>query len=369
MQFTHNREQLLDACTIADGATAARSTMPILGCIKIAADGDTITVMATDNEIGLRYEMECQGIEKGGSGVFPPDKLLPILRQAGVQEVEFKSKSGGIEIKTKMGRFAIAEQDADTFPDVLGVPGDGGSVAVGRQEFHDALARTITCVDKTEATAPWAVTGVLLELDGDKLILAGTDTRRLAVATIGNVVGERAKVGVLIPRKTVAVILKAIHHSDESTVTIQIGDRGFSLQCGKLTINSRLLEGKFPPYRDIIPKKPAMKFQLPREDFHNATSQAAIMKEDDTRRIDIRFANGEAELTAQSSMGKSNVKVEVPDFTGKELEVGFNPDYLLDAMRSCTGENIEVEASEGTKPVVFRDGANYLHLIMPLSNA
>lgn len=369
MQFTHNREQLLNACTIADGATAARSTMPILSCIKIVADGETIAVMATDNEIGLRYELECEGIKEGGSGVFPPDKLLPILRQAGTEEVEFRSKSGGIEIKTKLGRFAIAEQDADTFPELSCVPEGTPVFAVSRQEFHDALAKTITCVDKTEATARWAVTGVLLEMDGDKLHLAGTDTRRLAVATINGVVGEKMKTGILLPRKTVLVILKAIHHNEEKTVSIQIADRGFSLQCGKLTIHSRLLEGKFPPYRDIIPKKPAMKFQLPREDFQIATSQAAIMKEDDTRRIDIRFANGEAELTAQSSIGKSNVKIDVPDFSGKELEVGFNPDYLLDAMRSCVHENIDVEATEGNKPVVFRDGDNYLHLIMPLSNA
>lgn len=366
MKFSHARESLLTACTVADSAAASRTTMPILTCIKLVAGDGKVIVMGTDNEIGLRYELTADAVETPGVCVLPPDRLLPILKQTSSSPIQFRESDDTVQIKTSSGRFTLTSQDADKFPDVPPIEDDGYVCKVGRAALLDAIARTLPCADKTEATARWAVTGLYFEIAKSGITVAGTDTRRLAVVTLPHEQLSEPSTG-LVPQKAANVLLKALSASDDETVTFWIGKNAAVFSCGPVTVHTKLVEGRFPPFRDIIPKKPAIKFSAPREEFANAVLQAAIMKEAETSRVDFKFEGKSVEMVSKSQLGASDVKLDLPDFNGEPVEIAFNPSYLSDCFKVCSGDAVDVEMTDGQNPVVFRDGKDYLHLVMPLT--
>lgn len=366
MRFSHDRLKLLAACTVADSATAQRTTKPILTCIKLVIGGRKIVAMGTDNEIGVRYELDAEDIEADGVCVLPPKKLMPFMRDCPSERLKFKEIGDSVAITGDGAKISPVSQDAATFPDVPPLGGADETCEVNRAALADAIARCLPCADKTEASARWAVTGLLFEVGKTGLVVVGTDTRRLGVVNCELVRTCEPTTG-LIPRRTCEVLIKALATCEAETVTFSLTKNGATFACGPATVHTKLVEGRFPPYRDIIPKKPAHKFGIPRVEFAAAVKLAGGMADDETKRVDFLFENGAVEMVAKSNLGASDVRLELPGYTGGRLEVAFNPAYLADCFRVCAGETLDVEMTDGGKPVVFRDGTDYLHLIMPLT--
>lgn len=366
MRFSHSRAQLLAACTAADNAVASRTTMPIMTCIKLIVADRKIVAMGTDNELGVRYEMPAEDIEVDGTGVLPPDKLLPFLKECHAETLKIRELGDAIHIAGNGAKLTLTTQNGNDFPDVPPIGHDGETCEVNRLALMDAIARTLPCADKTEATARWAVSGLLVEVGKDGLTIVGTDTRRLAVANLSaNRLSE--PVSGLLPRKACESLLRTLANAGEEAVTFRLTKNAAVFACGPLTLHTKLVEGRFPPYRDIIPKKPTSKFQIPRGEFAAAVKLAGGMADNETRRVDFNFDGGAVEMVAKSTLGASDVKLELPGYISGRLEIAFNPAYLLDCLRVCAGETLSVETTDGQRPAVFRDGADYLHLIMPLT--
>jgi DNA polymerase-3 subunit beta len=138
---------------------------------------------------------------------------------------------------------------------------------------------------------------------------------------------------------------------------------------GPVLIHTKLVEGRFPPYRDIIPKKSAVKLPLPTADFLSRVRQAAIMTDDETKRVDFSFERGKVTLKAQGAeTGSSEVVLDLPDYAGADVEIAFDPQYLVEMLRAIEGEpTLTLEMTDGQKPALFKVGDNYVYLVMPLS--
>lgn len=376
MKFQCPREWLLTACQLVGQAVAARSTKPVLGCIKAIAETDALFLMATDNEIGIRYELRGVEVKRAGAAILPPGKLTSILRESTDVDISLDADENGTLVRTGTGKFNLPGGNPAEFPDIQAFNEDAGYHEIESGALRSMIKRVAFAADKTEATARWAVTGVLWEAEGKKVRLIATDTRRLALCEGPAAVhGEKAKdkdaktQSHLVPQKAIQLLDRSLTDDGEK-IRVALTANEATFQTGRALIHTKLVEGRFPPYRDIIPKKPGMSLQVPVADFLSRVRQAAIMTDDETKRVEFTFETGKVTLNAQGGAdnGSGEVMLELPDYKGANVEIAFNPQYLIDMLRAVENEpTLKLEMTDGQKPAVFRLGDDYLYLVMPLT--
>ena len=370
MKVTCVRSGLLGACKLVQGAVAARSTKPILSNLKAIAQDDALTLMATDLEVGIRYELRGVTVLRAGEAILPAARLASILQETGDGEITLDATAEGTTIKLTGGRYELPGGDPAEFPDVPAF--DAG------QRYHEVTAgvlrtlirRTEFAAEKKESTR-WAVTGVLWEATDGQLRLVATDTKRLALTSgPADIHGEaEAKPhSHLVPLKAVKLLSQTLS-DDGERVRVSLRPNMALFQTERAVLHTQLVEGRFPPYRDIIPKKLAVKLTVGVHDLLGRVRQAAIMTDDESKRVDFAFEPGRAVLTARGAeTGSSEVTLDLPDYPGPEVKIAFDPAYLTDMLRAVEGEpTATLEMTDGTKPAVFRIGDDYTYLVMPLS--
>ena len=380
MKVTCLRDNLLTACQLAGAAVAARSTRPILTNLKAIAHDDALTLMATDMEIGIRYELRGVKVERAGAAILPPGKLTSILRETTDEEITLDAGEDVTRIKLSTGRFEMPGGIPDEFPDLPPFDAGGRYHELTAGTLRTLIRRTVFAAERKESTR-WAVTGILWEAeggaDGGKARLVATDTKRLAItegpATVhGDPNGASGADGKgqshLIPAKAIQLLDKNLA-DDGELVRVALKTNEALFQTERALIHTKLVEGRFPPYREIIPKKMAVKLSVSVAELMARVRQAAIMTDDETKRVDFKFTAGKAVLSAHGpETGMSEVEMPLPEFEGPDVEIAFDPAYLTEMLRAIDGEpTATLEMTDGQKPAVFRVGEQYLYLVMPLS--
>ncbi|MGL6073278.1 MAG: DNA polymerase III subunit beta [Fimbriiglobus sp.] len=369
MTITAPRDSLLAAVKIVAAAVGVRTTMPVLTMIKLIAEGDRLTLMATDNEIGIRYELRGIHAKQSGEAVLPPDKLASILSATADAEITISVGEESSKIRTSTGRYEIPVTDAALFPDIPNVDETSAYHEVTAGVLRTLLKRTAFAAEKRELTR-FAVTGVLWEALEKTVRIVATDTRRLAMTE-----GPAVVHGQPLPDKKDSIIpLRAIqllerNFSDDSElIKVVLKNNEAYFQTERAVIHTRLVEGRFPPYQNIIPSRATTKLDLPLAGFASAVKQAAIMTDDETRRVEFLFEPGSVTLTSKAAAaGSGEVKLELPDYDGASVKIAFDPNYLSDMFRAVDGEpTTRLEMTDGQRPAVFKIGADYLYLVMPL---
>ncbi|QEL14524.1 DNA polymerase III subunit beta [Limnoglobus roseus] len=373
MKVKCQRDWLLTACQLVGVAVAARTTKPVLSCIKAIAQDDALFLMATDLEIGVRYELRGIEVKRAGAALLQPNKLISILRESSDADITLDSDENGTLVRTSTGRFNLPGGDANEFPDIPAFDDGGQYHEINAGLLRSMIKRTAFAADKTEATARWAVTGVLWEAEEKKARLVATDTRRLAltegVADVHGGVKDAKTPSHLVPQKAVQLLERSLA-DDGELIRIVLKPNEAMFQTGRALIHTRLVEGRFPPYRDIIPKKPGVTLAIPTAEFLSRVRQAAIMTDDESKRVEFKFEPGKLTLNAQGGAdhGSGEVTMDLPDYQGGEIDIAFNPQYLIDMLRAVESEpTLTLEMTDGQKPAVFRLGADYLYLVMPLT--
>ncbi len=343
MKVTCIREGLLTACQLVGVAVAARTTKPILANVKAAARDDALTLMGTDLEVGIRYELRGVKVARAGSAILPVTRLVSILRETSDDEITLDAGDEMTTIRLSTGRFELP----------------GGDVA----------ERTAFAADKTESTR-FAVTGVLWEAENKTVRLVATDTKRLALCEgPADVHGGSDPKGQshLIPLKTIMLLERNLT-DDGEMVRVALKPNEALFQTERALIHTRLVEGRFPPYRSIIPKKLDIRLQVPVADFLARVRQAAIMTDEESKRVDFHFEKGQVTLTARGpETGTGEVTLALPEYAGPVVDIAFDPAYLVEMLRAIEGEpTATLEMTDGQKPALFRVGDQYLYLVMPL---
>jgi DNA polymerase III subunit beta len=370
MKVTCQRDGLLTACQLVGAAVAPRTTKPILSNIKMIAHDDALTLMATDMEIGMRYELRGNKVGRAGAAILPANRLISILRETADEEVTLDADPEKTTIRLSTGRFELPGGNPDEFPEIPSIEAGGGiQHEIRAGVLRTMIKRTLFAVEKRESTR-WAITGLLWDFGDDKLKLVGTDTRRLAMmegpaTAIGTPVASTHMH--LVPVKAVQLLERNLS-DDGELIRVALKPNEAMFQTERAMLHTRLVEGRFPPYKDIIPKKNSVSLTVNTADLLNRVRQAAIMAEDEGKRVDFSFEDGAVTLVARGAeTGSSEVKMELPEFTGKPINIAFDPNYLVEVLRAVEGEStVQLEMTDGQKPAVVRVGESYLYMIMPL---
>lgn len=374
MRILIDRGQLLSSLKLVGQAVADRTTNPILSMVLITAqDSGRITFQATDQEIGIACDMDGAEVPAAGSVVVQPQRFISLLREVDDERVEIFSDDSTVRLKTTSGKFQFPFTDPASFPVFPTISEDEPSFAINANDLATAIERTKFAADRTEVTARWSVTGTLMEIDHAKILrVIATDTRRLALSEspiTTNRNGRDLNSGQksLIPPKAIQLLASSLAGAGEP-VQVWIDDKSGVFKTARATIHTRLLEGRFPPYRDIIPKHPVATIPLPIDQFLSCVRQVSVMVSDESRRVGFAFAKNLLTLTADndSESGSGEVTMEI-EHDGDEVAAMLDPFYVLGMLKASEFDSLRVEMTGPAAPVVFRSGDSYLYLVMPLS--
>lgn len=368
MKITCNRSQLQSAFQTAATVVPSRSPKPVLQNVKMDASANGVTLIATDMEVGIRLALPDQVAEVPGSALLSVSQFGSILRESADETLKIEADGQGITVIGERSRFKLPSGNPQEFPDVAGFS-ESNYYTIGGRLFRELIRRTLFA---TEAeSGRYALGGVLLEVDEDRLTAVATDGRRLAkmegpLSREGNPAHSDAMI--IVPSRSMQLIERALANTDAD---VHVATRGndFLLRCPSATIITRLVEGRFPRWREVLPHRPhASTIDMSVGPLLSAIRQAAIVSSGESRGIDFIFADGTLTLRGLTAdVGESEVRLPIA-YEGETIELcldhRFVTDFLkvLDASRPFTLNIVDSDSA-----ALFETDDGYGYVVMPLA--
>jgi DNA polymerase-3 subunit beta len=366
MKVICNRGALLEALVVAGNVVAARTPKPVLQCVRVTAADEKLTLAATDLEVAIRYSDSQVQIEQPGEALLPADKFRDIVRESVDDTLSISLEGDSAQIKGQDSRFKIYTQAVGEFPPVPDFEGSPDFEIAGGYLKH-LIAQTLFAAAR-ESTR-YAFNGVLVVAKGKKIQFVSTDGRRLAQAQ-GEVSGSsklpKEGVKAIVPTKALNLLDK-LAGDPEEVVGIQIRENQIIFHTGHGTLTSNLVEGQFPPYEDVIPKDTDKKMTAGTQDFASAIRRAALLTTEESKGVRLAFTKKGLKLTSRSpESGEAEVNFACK-YEGSDVEIGFNPNFLTDALRVVDTDEIALELTAPNRPGLLRGGPDFLYVIMPVN--
>jgi DNA polymerase-3 subunit beta len=364
MKIIAKREAILGPLQAVIGVVERRQTMPILTNVLLSAKGGRLAVTATDLEVELVATSEVD-VQRAGDVTVPGRKLLDICRALpeGV-EINLTLEGERMVVRARKSRFTLTTLPAAEFPTVDEINAQQ-TLKVPQKEFKRLLEKTHFSMAQQDVR--YYLNGMLLETSAKVLRSVATDGHRLALCEVELAEGAKSGQQVIVPRKGV-LELQRILGNEEHILEVSIGSNHVRVQIGDIRFTSKLIDGRFPEYGRVIPNNPPLIVSAVREDLRQALQRAAILSNEKYR--GIRFGVKPNALVIQShnpEQEEAEEELEVA-YDGPELEIGFNVNYLLDALAATEGLDVQVGLTDGNSSCLIRSSVdpNARFVVMPM---
>lgn len=368
MKIVCLREKLLHAFAPVASVAPARSPKPILQNVKLEVRSDGATLMATDLEVGIRHEVEVAEVEVEGAAILPVARFSSILRESSDESFRIESDGQTTTVKGARSQFKLSGANPNEYPPVGGFD-ETSYYEVPSRLMRELVRRTLFATDSESSR--YALGGIKFECDGQTLTTIGTDGRRLATMS-GPVAshGDPTPLGeaTIVPAKSMQLVERNLT-DDESTVQIALRQNEMLFRTPQVTLYSRLLEGRYPRWRDVFPQRTnSLKLDLPVGTFLSAVRQAAIVTSDESRGVNFTFGEGTLVLSGQvAEVGQSHVELPI-GYDGEAISITLDPRYMQDFLRVLDADStitLDLQDSDSAAVCTTEDGFGYV--IMPLS--
>jgi len=366
MKVLFNRAGFAEALGLLAVVVPSRTPKPILRCVQITTKGKEVQLCATDLEVGINYLLSEVQVEEQGQVVVPIDRLAAIVRESMDEVLSMKAIEGTCEITGADSHFTIYGQEPGQYPIVPVFEGQA-SIEITLGELHSGIEQCLFATAKESSR--YAINGVLWEIKGKKLFLVATDGRRLARCRVNlsTVPSEKTELQkMIIPAKTMA-LLQRVSGNDKDVVGVKLVDNQVLMMCNTVSIASNLVEGNFPKYEDIIPKDYDRKLKLSTEAVLSAVRRSAVLTSEESRGIKLSIEKEKVVFTGRApEAGDAEVDMAVT-YKGEPIEIGFNPQFLIDVLRVIKTPEFELELGQPDRPGLIKSGADFLYVLMPIN--
>lgn len=368
MKITFERDKFWKVFQIAAAVAPPRSPKIILQNVLLDVSEDRAVLMATDMEVGVRLEIEDVDVESTGQAVIPVSRLSMIIRESNDEKLTLDADSERTIITGKQSRFELSAQNPDEFPQIDTFE-ETDYFEINTGVFKELIKRTLFATDTDSSR--YALGGLLLEVDGETLTAVGTDGRRLAkmegkISAVGNPTLKANET--IVPAKSMQLI-ERILNDDETAVKLAARSNDLMMAFNEGVIYSRLLEGRFPRWRDVLPSRSeSTKINLTVGPMYSAIRQAAIVASEESRGIDFTFNDGSLVLSNRTAeIGESRIEVPVSYEKG-ELSVTLDHRYVADFLKVLKEDKSFVFDIENAESAAYcHTDDSYGYVIMPLS--
>ncbi|MBT3199768.1 MAG: DNA polymerase III subunit beta [Phycisphaerales bacterium] len=354
---------LQEALNLAGGIVATRTPKPILQCVKLVAADDTLTLLATDLEAGARRQVTAVQVETPGEALLPADRLGGIIRECNEESVTIETDNDTCHIRAAGSHFKIFGYDPGEYPAIAEFDGEA-DFSIDTVQIAKMIGKTLFATAK--AHSHYAISGVLWEASDKNLQMVATDGHRLAMVKGSLDKAASKDVTAVVPAKLMGLIQRLAGEGEQS-LDVQIDDNQILVRTANVVLVSSLVQGNFPKYSDVIPTETTNRATISSQEFQHRVRQAALLTNEESRGVRVAFESNKITLSSRApETGEAEVTCEAK-YDGAEMAIGFNPAFLIDAMRIIDTDEISFEMNASNKPAVIKTGSDFLYVIMPVS--
>lgn len=361
LKITCSRDDLIRQLAIVSRAASTRTAVQVLAGILLRSESGKLELSATDMEISLRTSLEVQ-VATEGAVVVPGKLLVDLARLLSGEEVsiEHRQGEGVVEIVSGSAVYRIHTYNAEDFPR-LPDPTGTTMVPIDAEALLETAAKVSRAASRDESRP--VLTGILVRFEGETLVMAATDSYRLAVKET-SMSEPGPELDAIVPARALVELSRVAQGASELHLGLQENQVLFTSDGVLLT--TRRIEGQFPNYRQLLPESFESEVTLPRDELLEVVRRVAVMAQRNAP-LRLRFAEGELTVSAQTQdVGEAHEAMPAP-FSGEALDIGFNPEFLRDGIESVEGDELRLKLISPLRPAVLQ-GANedFSYLIMPI---
>jgi DNA polymerase-3 subunit beta len=361
VKFRCEREILADALTTAGRAASNRSgTLPVLSGVRLDVADGRLTVTGTDLELTIRLSVPVH-VDKEGSAVVPARLVGDIVKALPPGAVDVTASDDEMSISAGRSQFAVRPLSLSDYP--AQAETDAAPVTLSSQQVGDALRQVVRAASTDDARA--VLTGVLMASEDDGLKMVATDSYRLAVRDLPQSTLLAAGQKVLVPGRALAELQRVL--TADAELSVRLGAREAVFEVGGTRLSTRLIEGEYPNYRNLLPSSYPNRLTVGREALLEALRRVKILAQDSTP-VRLALGGDTLRLTAiTQDVGNAHEEVDA-SYEGTEMTVAFNPDYLTSGVEAVEGDEVTLSTLDPMKPAVLRGVGHdeYLYLLMPV---
>lgn len=366
MNLTITKEQLLNGLQAVQNVVSSRTTLPILSNVLVRAEGNRVEFTATDLDVTVSCAVEAS-VKKGGATTIPVKKLFSITRELNGGEIDLEVDEKNVcSVRSGSSFYKIHGLAAEEFPPINKFK-DDKKVTVAQDKLKAMMKKTSFAISTDEAR--YVLNGIFISLKEHKMTIVATDGRRLALTDEEVDISEKSQGEFIIPAKAVNELNRLLQDKGEVTIKYADNQAEFSLADDKgfaVVIVTKLIEGNYPNYRQVIPGEAKERISLPREEFLHALKRAEIMTSEKANSVKLTFGKNNLAITANSpEVGEARESMAV-NYKGKEMAIAFNPKYMIDPLNALTNDEVFIELIDELSPGVLKINGPFLYVVMPM---
>jgi len=365
MNLTITKDQIIAGLQAVQNVVSTRTTLPILSNVLLRAEGGQVEFTATDLDVTVACKVEAK-VAKPGSTTLPVKKLFGIVRELN-GDIEIESDDKNItSIRSGSSFFKIHGLAADEFPPLPEIK-DDKKVLMAQENVRAMIKKTSFAVSTDESR--YVLNGIFISLKEGKMTLVATDGRRLALVDEEVEISEKSAGEFIVPAKAVNELNRLLQTTGNVELKFGENQASFFLQDDKLNsilLITKLIEGNYPNYRQVIPGEAKERIALSREELMQALRRAEIMTSEKANSVRLNFGKNLLTITANSpEVGEARESIAI-NYKGKEIAIAFNPRYLIDPLNALAEDEVFIELIDELSPGVLKINGPFLYVVMPM---
>jgi DNA polymerase-3 subunit beta len=366
MNLTIAKEQILNGLQAVQNIVSTRTTLPILSNVLLRAEGNWLQLTATDLDVTITCAVEAT-VKKPGATTLPAKKLFGIVRELGNLEIEIEvDDKNACSLRSGSSFFKVRGLGPEEFPPMPNLQ-EHKNVTIPQEKLRGMLRKTSFAISTDESR--YVLNGIFMSLKEHKLTMVATDGRRLALVDEDVDVGDKGQTEFIVPAKTVNELNRLLTEKGDVEVRYAGNQAAFTLKDEKgmnVVIVTKLIEGNYPNYRQVIPGEAKERVPLAREEFLHALKRAELMTSEKQNSVKLNFTRNNLSITANSpDVGEAQETMAI-NYKGKDMAIAFNPGYVIEPLNALANDEVYLELIDELSPGVLKINGPFLYVVMPM---
>jgi DNA polymerase-3 subunit beta len=367
MKLSVSRDAFLARLGVAVRGVSTRSSIQTLSGVRLSAEDGSVELQATDMEIGVRVKVQADVETAGNPVVLPGRLLLDVVRSLpnDVLSLEYHSERQDVEVVSGSARFNLRTLPSEDFPNLPTAENAKVSLTVPAPAFIETVGRVGRAASRDEARPH--LTGVLVHAGGNELRMVATDSYRLAVKETKLDSGLEGELEVNVPVRALQELTRVAAADAAEQIEIAELDNQVVFTAGDVVLSSRLIEGRFPNYKQLLPETYEHELRLSRAELLDVVKRISLLAQKNSP-LRMKFEEGALEVSAETpDIGEAREAIPAP-FKGEPLEIGFNPEFFQDGLDSAETEELILKLISPHRPGLIQSGddGGFIYLVMPV---
>ncbi len=361
MKFRISKETFLDGLQKVQHVVSSRTTLPILSNVLLVAKDGRLQLTTTDLDVGITGSVEAD-VEKEGATTLPAKRLVSIVRELPSSEIEVSvDAKNHASIRSGPSFFKIIGLGEGEFPPLPDFSG-AKDFKIPQGVLRDGLKKTSYAISTDETR--YVLNGIFTSFKDGKMTLVATDGRRLAMVDADLEFPASHETDVIIPSKAVQELQRLL--GDSGDVLVKLSDSQISFEIGDSLLCSKLIEGNYPNYRQVIPGDSNERVVIGRDALLETVRRVSLLSSDKSNSVKLIFTENKIEVTANSpDVGESKESMDV-SYSGPDMQIAFNPEFLQAPLRALDADEVYLDLIDEMSPGVLRIEGTFLYVLMPM---